>query len=497
MPVPAGRTVHAPNGMVCSVDHLASEAGVALLRAGGSAADAAIAASAVLAVTTQHMCGMGGDLFALVHDGSGAPAALAAAGRAGSGADAAALRAEGHRAIPSFGDVRAATVPGCVDGWLALHERFGRTPPRRGARPRRGVRARGVPCVTVARAERPARRRTSTAPTTTGPTAAYAPVTECDARGSRASCRMWPPATATRSTAVAFGEGLLELGDGLYLPDDLAVPLAEWVEPLHLTAWGHEVWTVPPPSQGYLTLAAAWIADGLDLPTDPDDARVGAPPRRSGPPGGLRPARGAPRGRRRPGPPAPRPLAAATSGHRPRGSRHPSDRHRPAATPSTCAPSTPRAWGCRSSSRTPPGGAATSWCPAPGVFLHNRGIGFSLEAGHPAELAPGRRPPHTLAPALVTRDGELHAVLGTMGGDTQPQVVLQLLARLLHAGQSPGTAIRSARWALGTGGFDVWEHDDPRPRSSGTHRRPGSVGWPTGATASSEHRRGPTSGTRT
>jgi gamma-glutamyltranspeptidase/glutathione hydrolase len=59
-----GRTVYAPRGMVCSVDHLASSAGVALLRAGGSAADAAVGSSAVLAVTTQHMCGMGGDLFA-------------------------------------------------------------------------------------------------------------------------------------------------------------------------------------------------------------------------------------------------------------------------------------------------------------------------------------------------------------------------------------------------------------------------------------------------
>jgi gamma-glutamyltranspeptidase/glutathione hydrolase len=100
--------------------------------------------------------------------------------------------------------------------------------------------------------------------------------------------------------------------------------------------------------------------------------------------------------------------------------------------------------------------------PGTGIFLHDRGIGFSLEEGHPAELAPGRRPPHTLAPALVTRDGGLHAVLGTMGGDTQPQIVLQLLARLLHAGQSPGTAVRSPRWAIGGGGgFDVWTGDDP------------------------------------
>src|SRR3954454_21381636 len=95
-----GSTVFAPNGLVCSVDRLASSAGVAVLRAGGSAADAAIATSAVLAVTTQHMCGMGGDLFALVYDGTGTPAALASAGRAGSGADAASMRAEGLLRMP-------------------------------------------------------------------------------------------------------------------------------------------------------------------------------------------------------------------------------------------------------------------------------------------------------------------------------------------------------------------------------------------------------------
>src|SRR3954468_3838938 len=94
----------ATNGMVCAVDHLAAQAGVAMLRAGGSAADAAVATSAVLAVTTQHMCGMGGDLFALVHrPGDVAPAVLNASGRAGSGADPERLRAEGHRDLPAKG----------------------------------------------------------------------------------------------------------------------------------------------------------------------------------------------------------------------------------------------------------------------------------------------------------------------------------------------------------------------------------------------------------
>src|SRR3984957_21226560 len=75
---------YAPSGLVCAVGHLAAEAGVAVLRAGGNAADAAVATSAVLAVTTPHLCGMGGDLFALVHVSGEPPAALNASGRAGS-----------------------------------------------------------------------------------------------------------------------------------------------------------------------------------------------------------------------------------------------------------------------------------------------------------------------------------------------------------------------------------------------------------------------------
>jgi gamma-glutamyltranspeptidase/glutathione hydrolase len=93
------------------------------------------------------------------------------------------------------------------------------------------------------------------------------------------------------------------------------------------------------------------------------------------------------------------------------------------------------------------------------VFLQDRGIGFSLEAGHPARYGPGRRPPHTLAPALVTDPaGRLRTVVGTMGGDQQPQILLQLLVRSLHAGESPGRAIGAGRFALtGPTGFTTWD----------------------------------------
>jgi gamma-glutamyltranspeptidase/glutathione hydrolase len=85
-----------------------------------------------------------------------------------------------------------------------------------------------------------------------------------------------------------------------------------------------------------------------------------------------------------------------------------------------------------------------------GVFLHNRGLGFSLEPGHPAELAPRRRPPHTLSPALITRtDGSLAYLLGAMGGDAQPQILLQLAARLLAGGADVATAVDAPRLVLG------------------------------------------------
>lgn len=97
-----------------------------MLRSGGSAIDAAIAASAVLSITAPHLCGLGGDLFAIVHDGTSVRA-LDASGRSGSGSDGWSLRAEGHLRMPFRHDVRSVTVPGCVEGWIALHDRFGRS----------------------------------------------------------------------------------------------------------------------------------------------------------------------------------------------------------------------------------------------------------------------------------------------------------------------------------------------------------------------------------
>ena len=457
-------TLRARKGMVCSVDHLASGAGIGVLRAGGNAVDAAVATSAALAVTTQHMCGMGGDLFALVHHADGQPpTCLNASGRAGSGADAEALRSEGLRHMPTDDDVRAVTVPGCVDGWVALHERHGRLPLADVLEPARVLADEGFPASPLL---------AFMVPLIAGVEGADDYVREPVREGTV----IRRPGVARTLAAIGadgrgafyegeFGTGLLRVGGGLFAAEDLARSQADWVEPVGVELWGHRAWTVPPNSQGYLSLAAARIAElvglGHDLDHHPDSAEWAH-------------------------------LlveAARLAGHDRLDVLH-DDADGPALVGDDRL--VPLAERFDPEQRTaPPVGAhegdtiylctadgdgqavsliqsnARGWgvhlaVPEVGIFLHNRGQGFSLVPGHPAEYRPGRRPPHTLAPALVQRsDGTLRSVLGTMGGDTQPQVVLQLLARLLVADQSPARCIGAARWRLGDGGFDTWEGDGP------------------------------------
>ncbi|HUC04686.1 MAG TPA: gamma-glutamyltransferase, partial [Acidimicrobiales bacterium] len=115
-------------GMVNAADQLAALAGHSMLGRGGTAADAAVATAAAMAVVGPHLCGLGGDMLAMVSAPGAPPIALLAVGHAGAGADAGAMRAEGMRVMALRHDVRSVPVPGAVWGWLALHSRFGRLP---------------------------------------------------------------------------------------------------------------------------------------------------------------------------------------------------------------------------------------------------------------------------------------------------------------------------------------------------------------------------------
>ncbi|HEV7758486.1 MAG TPA: gamma-glutamyltransferase [Acidimicrobiales bacterium] len=468
--------------MVASADHLASSAGLGMLRDGGSAVDAALAAGAVLAVTSPHMCGMGGDLFAVVHRPGEPVAALCAAGRAGSGADSLQLRCEGFDLhVPAHGDIRAVTIPGCVDGWLELHRRYGRLPLSQIFEPAITYAAAGFPASPLLAAIVSDVVHLHGAHDFREPTMATGGHLQTGTLIRR-------PGIATAMGAIvasgrsgfyqgAFGDGLVTLGAGLFKRSDLARVQAEWVEPLKIEAWGHDLWTAPPPSQGYLTLAGAAVASQLDLPDDPDDpawahllSEAAREVGRDRPKVLYDGADGAS-------------LLAPERIEAQRAAVHPERRGDaplvalPGDTTALCAVDRDRmavsliqsnasAWGARIIE------------PTTGEFLHNRAIGFTLEAGHRAEYLPDRRPPHTLSPALVTRsDGSVRAVLGTMGGDSQPQILLQVLARLLRSDASAGAVVEAPRWRLGARGFGLWDAGGPDQISV---EQDASPAWETG-----------------
>jgi gamma-glutamyltranspeptidase/glutathione hydrolase len=464
--------------MVAAADQLAASAGLGMLERGGSAADAAVATGAAMAVVGPHLCGLGGDVLAMVSPPAGSPEALLSIGRAGAGSDAEGLRRDGHQTMPVRGDIRSVQVPGAVDGWLALHERYGRLPLDDVLAPAIELATDGFPASILL---------------------ALASHLVHGLPGAGELCRGGPldigqtvrlPGIARTLRAIAaegrsgfyqgeFGRGLLQLGNGHFAPADFAASAASWCTPLRATAWGHELWTVPPPSQGYLTLAGAVVAERAGLGADPDDPQWAH----------LLVETWRAVGHDRPavlfddadGEALLHPDRLATAADR--VSAHGAAPPDVAPGRGTAGPDVARLGD----------GDTTHLCaqdadglgvsltqsnaldfgshmvePTTGVFLHNRGVGFSLVQGHPAEVAPGRRPPHTLSPMLVTKsdangDPALTHLVGAMGGDAQPQIILQILARLLHSGQDPARAITAPRFTLdapSAGPFRLWWGED-------------------------------------
>ncbi len=460
-------------GMVCAADQLASAAGMSTLGQGGTAADAAVTAGAVMAVTNPHLCGLGGDLLAMVAAPDGHPQALVAVGRAGSGIDAELVRADGHAVLPARGDIRSVTVPGAVDGWLALHARFGRLPLDRVLAPAIEMAVEGFAASLLL---------------------SLASHLVCDRPGAEQLCPAGPlqqgdrvrlPGVARSLEALVangragfyqgeFGRELIRLGEGVFSAGDLAADNADWCQPLRLRVWDHDLWTVPPPSQGYLSLAGSWIAQRAGLGPDPSDplwphliaeasraaghdrptvlfdgadgsallaedrlqsAAERISPHRACPPDVVRS-------------PLDSPAAAARLGD--------------GDTTHICAIDA-EGFGVSLTQSNALDFGSHLIAGSTGIFLHNRGLGFNLVPGHPAELGPGRRPPHTLSPMLATTtDGQLSHLAGAMGGDVQPQILVQLMARMLVAGEDPATAVAAPRLALASstaGPFRLWWGD--------------------------------------
>ncbi len=439
---------------MASADRLATRAGDLTFERGGNAVDAAIATNAAIAVTAPHLCGMGGDLFALIHT-AGDVVALNSSGRAGSGSDAESLRAEGRSEMPFRHDVRSVTVPGCVDGWLAMHERFGSMTMAELLGPAIDLADNGFPASpllagSIRRVDDRGRRQLDELAAQATHTGAVV-----RRRGVARALRAVADTGREGFYGGEFGEGLIELGNGVFTTDDLNTTQAEWVDSLRASAFGVELHTIGPNSQGYLTLGGALLADPLDLPDDPDDDRWAHLLVEAAKLAGFD---------------RPDVLHEHADGEqllaaiRDRAGRLDTEQATNYTVPSndgdTTYLCTAEVGGLAVSLIQSNASGFGSWLAEPrtGVNLHNRGLGFNLIDGHGAEFGPRRRPPHTLSPALATSGSDLVSVFGTMGGDAQPQILLQIAARLFRHGHSPASAINAPRWALSgpSTGFDTW-----------------------------------------
>jgi gamma-glutamyltranspeptidase/glutathione hydrolase len=352
-----------------------------VLRDGGNAVDAAIATNLALAVAYPHMCGVGGDLLAMVWDGASL-IGLISAGRLPA---AASLPTNG---VPQRG-IGSATVPGGPAGWRALATRFGSRPLAELARP----------------AARLARDGLERSPGLARMTEWSAGLLEADRDAKRiflAPGRLVQPELAhTLESLDDFYTGpVAAAAPSPFTPADFAAHASAWVAPLRRRWRDVEACELPPPSRGRLALDALDRLEPLDG-LGPDDAELH-----------LRLIRA---------------LAAAPSG----GDTIylcAVDRHGMAV---SLSQSLFLAFGS---------GVVV---PGTGVLLHNRGAYHT-----PDTYRGGAQPVHTLAPAMALRDGRPHLVFGTMGGDAQVQIHLQLLARILVAGQSVEDAVAAPRWTF-------------------------------------------------
>lgn len=443
-------------GIAVSPHYLASQAGIDILQSGGNAADAAITVNAVLGVVLPDTCGPGGDLFALVHTPSQSnPAALNASGRAGSGIGADEIRDEGLGAIPMRSHL-SITVPGCVDGWEALESRFCTLP----------LRSLLAPAIAIARSGFPVSNELAASlnrlATLIGDQGSSEPLYP-DGEPATAGTSIMRPRLADTLEAIAQGgrtafyEGrvgteITKATQGAITPDDLAIVQADWITPVGTEIFGREAWTIPPNSQGYLTLATLRIFEMLKPPNDPNDPlyqhllieayRSIAWEREDT---AVDPDHGSST--------APDLLAQdrlhrrAATIDRDRAGRWPT----PAPAPHGTAFMTVRdgaGMGVSLIQSNFCGIGSGRSAGATGVFLHNRGAGFNLIQGHANEYAPGKRPLHTLSPTLWTREAELDLLLGTRGGDQQPQFLAQYAASFYHAGNCTDDSQSLPRWNM-------------------------------------------------
>jgi gamma-glutamyltranspeptidase/glutathione hydrolase len=454
--------VIAPHGMAATSHPLATQIALDILRRGGSAVDAAIAANAALGLMEPTGNGIGGDLFAIVWDADTQKLyGLNASGRSPQGLSREWFIDNGHTSIPPFGPLPV-SVPGTVDGWFELHGRFGKLPMKEILQPTIDYARNGHPVHETiafywslsieARAEFPG----------------FVEQMTIDGRAPEKG-ELWknPNLANTLERLANEGRDVFYEGDiartigdymqangGFLSYEDMAAHASEWVEPVSVNYRGYDVWELPPNGQGIAALQMLNILERHDVASMgfgsadyihlfleakklafEDRARFYADPawmdvsvarllsddyaaERDALIDMQKAGDTYPHG-------DPEALREGDTIYLTTADRD--------GSMVSLIQSNYRGMG---SGMTPPG---------LGFVLHDRGELFSLQEGHPNAFAPGKRPFHTIIPAFITKDGKPWISFGVMGGDMQPQGHVQIVVNLVDFGmglQEAGDAPR-------------------------------------------------------
>ncbi len=451
----------ARRGMVVAPHYLAAEAGLDLLKAGGNAVDAAVAASAMLQVVYPFVCGLGGDVFMMIYDArSGTVYGLNGSGRSARAATIERYRALGYPTMPTFG-IHTVTVPGCVSGWSEAAQRFGRLGLAQSLAPAISYAEEGFalgPDLHNALIRMSTREdvhrswQTHFLPTGTVP-----PI---------GSVVRYPTLANTLRTIAQKGAEEFYQGEiaehmaaffaqegGLITREDLASHRSDWVMPLSVAFAGLRIYELPPNTQGITALQMLGMLEQQALGDNPLAAET------------VHPAVEAKK------------LAFADRKAYLTDQAH--MRVDPVAliAPAYLAQRSALIDMQHAQSSVAPGGFTGDTvylCAADregnsvsliqsnymgfgsgvvvdgaGIVLQNRGAYFSLDETAANALAPAKRTLHTLIPSMALRDGRPAIVFGTMGGDGQAQIHLQVYTALARFGLQMQEAVELPRWIHG------------------------------------------------
>lgn len=450
--------VIARNGMACTSHPLASQVAIDILKKGGTAIDAAIAANACLGLMEPTGCGIGGDLFAIVWDAKTKKLyGLNASGRSPKSLTLSYFQEKGLKSIPAYGPLPV-SVPGAVDGWFSLHGRFGRLPMRDVLQPAINYAEQGFPVTElVAYYLQLSARRFADQPN-------FKEVWMPGGKAPEKGDVFRNPALANTYRLLAekgrdeFYKGniarvidrFIHEQGGFLSYEDLAAHQSEWVEPVGVNYRGYDVWEIPPNGQGMAALQMLNILEGFEFKpedygtakhvhlfteakklafedrskyyADPDFVKI--------------------------------PVQELLSKEYAARRRALIDPDRAASNVSagelfsqntiylTVADAAGNMISLIQSNYRGMGSGMVP--PGLGFMLQDRGELFSLDPKHANVYAPGKRPFHTIIPAFVTKDGEPFVSFGVMGGDYQPightQIVMDLIdfnMNLQEAGDAP------------------------------------------------------------